>query len=45
VGRRLRKDDLFDVMEDHFELTRALLGEINAEQGELMARHGVRGER
>ena len=45
VVLRVRKDDLFDVMEDHFELTRALLGEINAEQGELMARHGVRGER
>lgn len=38
---RLRRDDVLDVMEDHFELTRALLAAVNAERGELMGRHGV----
>ncbi len=45
VVLRVRKDDVFDVMEDHFELSRALLGEINAEQRALMARHGKLEER
>jgi CRP-like cAMP-binding protein len=38
---RLRKDDVLDVMEDHFELTRALLSAVNTERGELMGRHGL----
>jgi len=38
---RLRRDDVLDVMEDHFELTRALMSAVNAERGELMGRHGV----
>ena len=38
---RLRKDDVLDVMEDHFELTRAIIASVNAERSELMARHGT----
>ncbi len=38
---RLRRDDVLDVMEDHFELTRALMSAVNAERGELMGRHGL----
>jgi CRP-like cAMP-binding protein len=38
---RMRKDDVLDVMEDHFELTRAMLSAINAERDDLMGRHGV----
>jgi CRP-like cAMP-binding protein len=41
---RLRKDDVFDVMEDHFELVRAWLAAINVEREEIMQRHGVRDE-
>jgi CRP-like cAMP-binding protein len=41
VVLRLRKDDVFDVMEDHFELTRAYFRAINVERSELMSRHGV----
>jgi CRP-like cAMP-binding protein len=38
---RLRRDDVLDMMEDHFELTRALMSAVNAERGELMGRHGL----
>lgn len=38
---RLRKDDVFDVMEDHFELTRSILASVNEERSALMARHGT----
>ena len=37
---RMRKDDVFDVMEDHFALTRAILASVNDERSALMARHG-----
>jgi CRP-like cAMP-binding protein len=38
---QVRRDDVLDVMEDHFELTRAVLSAINLERGELMGRHGL----
>jgi len=38
---RLRKDDVLDVMEDHFALTRSIMSSVNAERSELMARHGT----
>ncbi|MFT3770271.1 MAG: cyclic nucleotide-binding domain-containing protein [Minicystis sp.] len=41
VVLRLRKDDVLDVMEDHFELTRAILLTINAEREEIMRKHGA----
>jgi CRP-like cAMP-binding protein len=41
VVLRMRKDDLFDVMEDHFSLTRALLRAINAEREQVMREHGA----
>lgn len=36
----LRKDDIFDVMEDHFEVTRSIIGAINQEREEIMSLHG-----
>ncbi len=41
VVLQVRKDDVLDVMEDHFGLARSLLGCINAERDELMRRHGT----
>jgi CRP-like cAMP-binding protein len=38
---RLRRDDLLDAMEDHFDLTRSMLSAINAEREELMRQHGT----
>jgi CRP-like cAMP-binding protein len=45
VVLRLRRDDVLDVMEDHFALTRSLLGAINREREEVMTRHGWTEER
>jgi CRP-like cAMP-binding protein len=45
VVLRLRKDDVLDVMEDHFALTRALLLQINAEREVLMRAHGAGNDR
>jgi CRP-like cAMP-binding protein len=41
VVLRLHRDDVLDLMEDHFDLTRGLLSAIGAEREELMRRYGT----